>query len=313
MDRHFFVLISIGIFGSAFGHNSIDWVFLKSGDKLPHKDDLVEILNDHLTEEFVGRARYYDEILPAKVFANGTAVITCCGKKIFADEFEILTTSNGCEWKNWLYFDADETALRVGTAWDKEPIYVGIFRYKKKSVTDPYTSKFSYGDTYNNYNPIYLTSDQQTIVRWMIASGYDLVEKLYLSCPTETKWVEAVADKLPNGTVSGGKSGDGHDIYVARLRRKCEIVTGQVVPDNKTATAFLNNGEQISAEFLQVLVGEPNEYIWVARSGGEIPDYAVINGKNGKEQSFIARINKTIGHLSYSTAREKSDYEILVS
>lgn len=300
------------ILGNVCGYNTIKWVPLKFGDKLPHKNILVDISDDYLVSDaFVGRARHFDEILPAKIFANGTALISCCNKQIFKDHFEILTTLDGCEWKPYSDYNIDETAIRVGTNWNKEPIYVGLTynnNYDKKDYASIYLTSLKterwnewnsngYIDTYSNRD--YYRPAENKIK--------------YLSCPTENKWVDASPVKLPNNTVSGDKSEEDYPIYVARLKRGCEIVTGQAVPEIGTATALLSNGEQIEVDYCQVLVGEANEYAWVVANDGEIPDYAVVNGKSGVELSYIARINKTIGHLTHSDAfLKKLDYEILV-
>ncbi|XP_055840832.1 uncharacterized protein LOC129908399 isoform X2 [Episyrphus balteatus] len=272
------------------------WVSLKSGDILPENIVLIQ----HSGNRYVGRARHFDEILPAEITADGSAFISSCHKEIQKDQFEILTTSDGCEWKSYnSYGDLEETILRVGNAWNGEPIYIGKSSnyeniYHTVSMYLKREERYTWTDNQNYY---YYSPNWQ-----------------YLSCNVKNKWIDTSAKNLPNNSVSGGKSEDEYDIYVARVKRGCDIVTGQAIPDIGTATAFLNDNRLIESAYCQVLVGEPGEYTWVSASDGEIPDYAVAHGKKGLEVSYVARFNRTIGHLTHSEALEHElDYEILIN
>lgn len=298
-----FVVI-LSFIGIVFGFSAYKWVPLKSGDKIP--DNCVTIArNGHNSERYVGRARHFDEILPAEIYANGTAYVYSCGKKFQKYQFEILTTSSVCKWMDFDSFEKiDETAVRIGTAWDNEPIYLG-----------------KYHQYYNNYNDyendvfsIYLKTAKVKDSFGKEKQLNNLHRPKYLSCPTNVIWVDTLAANVTNNTVSGGKSEDGYEIYVARLRRKCDIVVGQAVPELGFAQAFLNYGEKIDADYCQVLTGDENEYKWIPASDGVIPDYAVAESyKINYELSYIARFNDTIGHLTHSEALEqRMDYEILV-
>ncbi|XP_055914756.1 uncharacterized protein LOC129947979 [Eupeodes corollae] len=282
----------------ANGDTSYRWITLQPGEKLPTNSVFVY----ESTTRYIGRARHFDEILPAEIYANGSAVISSCHKIKPKEKYEVLTLPEQCVWKSFSEIqNLDDTAVRIGTAWNGEPTYIVASR------SDYYNSNYYYLDI------IYLTKNQ--LFTWNAKSNiYYQDEKVYLSCPHKTKWIDTAAVKLPNNTVSGGKSEDGHDIYVAQLKRGCDIVGGQAIPEMGTATAFLNDGRPIEASYCQVLVGEPDEYTWITASDGEIPDYAVVNGKHGNEIAYVARFNKTLGHLTHSEALEEQlDYEILVA
>ncbi|XP_055840833.1 uncharacterized protein LOC129908400 [Episyrphus balteatus] len=289
----FFIIL--GLLRNVYGFSSYKWVSLKSGDSLP--ENIVSIPRSE--DRYVGRARHFDEILPAEITSNGMAFISSCHKEIHKEKFEILTTTDECDWKPYNdYQNLEETILRVGTAWNGEPIHVG-----------------QSGERSNTYHiaSIYLTKNEPYTWTTDQNDYYYSPNWHYLSCNVKNKWIDTSARNLPNNSVSGGKSEDDYEIYVARLKRGCDVVTGQAIPDIGTATAFLNDNRPIEAAYCQVLVGEPNEYAWVSASDGEIPDYAVSHGQNGPELSYVARFNKTIGHLThYEGLYQKLDYEILV-
>lgn len=294
----FIIIIILGYSGNLNGINAFKWIPLKTGDQLPENSILVYNTN----ERYVGRARHFDEILPAEIYANGTAFVSSCNQEIRKEQFEILTAKPGdCEWKNANYIDGiDETVVRVGTAWNNEPIFIA--------------SHFQHYNDYNDHiDSVYLTANK--IIRWAYSGYYNEREiKHYLSCNPMNRWIDASAMNLPNNTIYGGKSDEDYDIYVARLKRNCQIVVGQVMPQIGSATAVSYDNDDIEAAYCQVLVGEPGEYTWVSASDGEIPDYAVVSGKYGDEKmSYTVRINNTIGHLTYSRAfHEQLDFEVLV-
>ncbi|XP_055859326.1 uncharacterized protein LOC129921499 [Episyrphus balteatus] len=287
-----FLLIAVEL-DSVYGFTGYKWVALKTGDKLP--ENIVSIQRSKA--KYVGRARHFDEVLPAEITANGSSFISSCHKEIAKDYFEILTTSDECEWKqysNSKYEEIDETVVRVGTAWNGEPIYIGLSDSNEVHVTSIYLTK---RETYT----------------WFLNNNGYYSNYRFLSCNVKSKWIDTLSTKLPNNTVSGGKSADGHKIFVARLKRDCDVVTGQVIPKLGKATGVLNNGRTIESAYCQVLVGEPKEYTWVAASDGEIPDYAIVHGKNGYELSYIVKLNRTINHLTYSKAvQQRLNYDILV-
>lgn len=289
-------LIIFGLVQNVYSFNNYKWIPLKTGDKIPGKSVYVY----HSIDRFIGRARHFNEILPAEIHANGTAYITSCSKKIRKHKFEILTIVGDLEWKEFSYIkDIDETVVRVGQSWNNEPIFIAV---QSLSYYSP-----------NDYHIVSVYLASKKFDCWSdFVFDRDRTHK-FLSLEPASQWIDVSVMDLPNNTVSGGKSDEDHEIYVARLKHNCEVVVGEANSQMGTATAILNNNSDIEDVYCQVLVGEPLEYSWVAASDGEIPDNAIVSGQDGNELSYIVRINKTIGHLTYAKAfREKLDYDILV-
>ncbi|XP_055858249.1 uncharacterized protein LOC129920704 [Episyrphus balteatus] len=276
-------------------HFGYKWVPLKTGDKLP--ENIIFIPRS--MDRYIGRARHFDEILPAEITSDGLGYISSCHIEIQKDQFEILTTTGGCKWNLYDFYEGfKDTILRVGTARNGEPIYIG------RSGSSHYIY---------HLHSLYLTNTTPYV--WIIDRNRGLAYPFtqYLSCDVQNKWIDTWAKNLPNNSVSGGKSEDDYDIYVARVKIDCDVVTGQAIPDIGIARAIKTDNGVIESDYCQVLVGEPNEYTWVSAKDGIIPEYAVVHGKNGLEVSYVARFNKTIGHLTHSEALEKQlAYEILV-
>ncbi|XP_055913598.1 uncharacterized protein LOC129947175 [Eupeodes corollae] len=299
MDHNFVVtilfLLIFGQLGAINGYAAYKWQPFKSGDKIPYNAAKIEA-QEHI---YVGRARHFDEMLPAEINANGSATVFSCQKVIPKYVLEILLISEECDWKEFdNFYDIDETAVRAGTV-DGEPIYIGSGTLEKAY----------YEISVRHIASIMLNSQQ--VHCWKNNNNCYLLQ--YLSCNTKTKWVDSSAVNLPNNSISGGKSEKGHDIYVAQLKKGCNIFAGQVIPLMGIATAIQHNEETIVAKYCQVLVGEPNEYRWVSASNRQIPDYAVSNGKYGNELGYLARINMTLTYVTSTMIHGmEADYEFLV-
>lgn len=102
--------------------------------------------------------------------------------------------------------------------------------------------------------------------------------------------------QIPNGAVAQGREADGTPLWVARSPGRGEspsvfeifnsIQPGKVRPGFGAAFIPFGGNEVAAAEY-EVLM---EEGIWIAASGGQIPDGAIVCGREANgEPVFVAR------------------------
>ncbi|XP_032681078.1 C3 and PZP-like alpha-2-macroglobulin domain-containing protein 8 isoform X3 [Odontomachus brunneus] len=136
-------------------------------------------------------------------------------------------------------------------------------------------------------------------------------------------WCDASGGMVPPGAVEGGN--DGETLFVGRARHEGALIPGKVKPGHCVCYVAWGGAEHGKTDY-QVLCGcNP---VWVASSGGDIPQNAIPGGETEDgEPLFIGRVHHegtlTIGKVQPShnvcyipfAGSEVAfpEYEILVS
>ncbi|XP_055841966.1 uncharacterized protein LOC129909044 [Episyrphus balteatus] len=317
------IFLTICVFKSATG---LKWIPIEQDRELVLPDNI--ILIDDSERKWVGRTNVSDtdEIYPGEIHSNGEVHYKPYrfSQLHIKSYSEILTTSpsDNCQWKPYYYrnhySDIDHNAVRAGVDSDGDPIFVGrtYVRDNEKFISSIYLPNRKITQRWQE-----LDEDDHPYEQWQ-----------YLSCDTNKRWVDFETNHLPDNAVSGGKTIQNYEMYVARLKLSDgNFITGYVIPEMGAAVFDDNlrkeksdsdeynnesnetNDQTGDSDIVQILLGDSNEYEWIFVADGMIPDNAVVNGKQKLELAYVARINKSIRHITQTEARElKSPFDILV-
>lgn len=88
-------------------------------------------------------------------------------------------------------------------------------------------------------------------------------------------WVKAENGQIPDGAVVCGREADGTLLYVARANYQNGIHPGKVRKEFGAAN-IPYGGKEVKVNPYEVLVGNGK---WVSASNGQVPDGAIICGK----------------------------------
>jgi hypothetical protein len=137
-------------------------------------------------------------------------------------------------------------------------------------------------------------------------------------------WRSATNGQVPDGAIACGKEANGTILYVARAGYQGGVHPGKVRPEFDAANISYD-GNEVKVNPYEVLIGKGK---WVTATNGEIPDGAIICGKEADGTPlYVARasyqggvhpgkVRKEFGaaNISYGGNEVKvNPYEVLVA
>ncbi|XP_055841283.1 uncharacterized protein LOC129908653 [Episyrphus balteatus] len=261
------------------------WENVKEGTELP--SNIISLTDG--TPPYVGRIFISNLIIPAEVYNSSYAVAfnPNTKTKFSRKKFQVLTASENCHWQYFGDFpDVPENVVRVGRAWNKEPIYLGR------------TASYKIGS-------ILMTSKK------FVAEQFSFKTDA-LSCDDNKIWIETEYLETPKNAIEINKNQ-----FVARLYGPTHFIPASLSKISYDCSTNYNN-IKINALSCEVLVGNSslNEYSWKSPGQFEkIPQYAVVVGRTENDEFMFALRDhfKSFASATFSElVSVEYNYEILV-
>lgn len=286
MDRYKSVLI---LFIVTFNLNfsaGYKWVEVKEGHPLPNNTLLFS------STTFVGRVRISNVIIPAEIFNSSYAVAyDSRNKQIIAKNgFEIFTATERCDWQEFDDFsEVPENVVRVGKAWNYEPIYLG--RYSR-----------------NGFISILMTSKK-------FLSPSQEIFKLALICEDDNKWIDMNTPQMLQNAITINTNND-IEHFVARMVGPVSYIPASINNNNYACSTIYEN-IVIKSLSCELLVGKlsSDEYSWQKPGEFErIPENAVVVGMSENyEFNYVIRDHyQRLKWATFSTLFSAKMYDILI-
>lgn len=265
-----FLLLLCWQLGVSYGFK---WVVAKAGSELPENVKRLTPSRDI----YVGRATIYNTIQPVEVFNTSYARVFNTYTETYdrVEKFKIFTATEECD---WVYFGLDflkvpQNVVRVGRAWNAEPIYLG-------------SSK-----RYNDDNDVAVASILLTSKK--IVSHYKDNNYNALACADTTEWVDVKLPDVPDNAIAINQVQ-----FLSRIMGPLSFIPA--IMSKKMYYCWADFwGLKIRSEFCQVMIKTPDdEYYWfVPNDFDPISEKAVVVGRNeNMEFIYVGRI-KTGGAL----------------
>ncbi|KAJ8913705.1 hypothetical protein NQ315_007422 [Exocentrus adspersus] len=301
---------------------------------------------------YVGKARYKDDWLPAKVVAGKLkAYVSYGGKEIALNKCKLLCGLQCYTWVKSSFGSVPTGAVEGGITSTGERLFIGRARHAGSISVGkihpshgvlyiPFGGKeisYHYYEvltemlvcmSYRNYKRSDKITDRS--VAELLLFGLILFRKVLKMAgfTAQYTWVNAYAHgAVPHNALYAGVDSDGHHIYVGKAFHNGDWIPAKVIP-GKQACYVPYNGTEVFVENFQVLCGPAHSFDWVHSSGGHIPPGAVEGGITSQgERLYIGRANHqgstTVGkvHPSHRVLYipfggqevPHSSYEILVT